>query len=361
MNINNPTITSSNSTVGGVVGCQEKGSITEIAVRDGIITTTNHQAGGIVGYQSNGSVSGVFVAETNVTGGWAVGGIAGEKWRDLTTRGVVESGSVKATSGGAGKAVGYNSSGIVLVYVSSNVTVSRTSTNYIIDGNWYNAEYHSVGMYDDVLDTIYGGASGDYYFDYDANDKYVLKKIDSHSFDIHISGSGIESDPYILSTERDFKEAASLLNGGYYFKLGNNIDPSTYTHFYQLGTTSNYFNGHLDGNGKTISNMEINTGQYGGFIGYLNGGSVSSLNINDSIVVSRYHDDGRTGLLIGIATSGTISNLNDFEDNTVSGKYYTGGIVGYLGNGITVGEFNVYNITVTGTNYVGGVVGYNNG
>ncbi|MCL1926905.1 MAG: hypothetical protein FWF95_07215, partial [Syntrophorhabdaceae bacterium] len=79
------------------------------------------------------------------------------------------------------------------------------------------------------------------------------------------TGSGTSLDPYKIGTAQQLKELADRVNSGeepsgQYYKLTNNIDLSEYGAGYNggkgwtpIGTTEYWFDGTLDGTGKTIS------------------------------------------------------------------------------------------------------------
>ena len=112
------------------------------------------------------------------------------------------------------------------------------------------------------------------------------------------------------------------------------------------------FAGVFDGDGHTISNMEIDAGSSNtGFFGYLKG-EVKNLTVKGS-VNSTY---GSCGAVVGqLSASGKVTGC--FSEADVKGKDKTGGIVGYNNGGSVSGCVNKG--SVSGTIKVGGVVGEN--
>lgn len=112
------------------------------------------------------------------------------------------------------------------------------------------------------------------------------------------------------------------------------------------------FRGTFDGNGHTISGLDVDiNGGYCGLFGYLSG-TVSNLNLKGSVKSS----GSECGAFAGyISPDGTVSNCT--ADVSVKGKSKTGGIVGYNDGGAVIGCVN--NSSVSGTMKVGGVVGEN--
>lgn len=79
------------------------------------------------------------------------------------------------------------------------------------------------------------------------------------------SGSGTETDPFIITNERHIYNLAWLNNTGrfgdtkYYFKVNNNIEISSNDWIPPIGTEAHPFYGDFNGNGKTISNLKVTT------------------------------------------------------------------------------------------------------
>ena len=142
-----------------------------------------------------------------------------------------------------------------------------------------------------------------------------------------ISGTGTESDPYLISTESDIAKIHNDLDG--YYKLTANIDMADVA-FEPIGNENEgVFTGTIDGAGYTISNLNINLpdNKYVGFVGYLEG-TIKNLNIvNVDAYGYRY-----VGGLVGYASSSS-AIINSSVSGKVDGKYeiiniQVGGIVG---------------------------------
>ena len=179
------------------------------------------------------------------------------------------------------------------------------------------------------------------------------------------NGDGTEENPYLIYTAQDLVEIADDLSAHY--KLANNIDMSSIASFYPIGNSNDgAFTGSIDGNGKTVSNLKIDTPneKYTGFVGY-NEGKIKNLNlVNADVYGGRY-----TGGLIGYnSTDSTVSNC------TVSGSVKSdkpsaismnvGGVIGYNG-GTVSGLSNSADVDVSPADklycdiYVGGIIGCN--
>ena len=169
---------------GGLVGYSKGGIITEATIT-GNVTGTQY-TGGIAGYSLGASssqysiITGTLV-NADIIGTSSVGGIVGYSGnRYITTSGIVESGSIEATTGSAGTAIGY-SNGSITIYTSSDVTLSETSDSTMSkDGtsfdatNSNNLEYYSTLLYNNnpIIETSTTGDINEtgYVFDYYTDD-----------------------------------------------------------------------------------------------------------------------------------------------------------------------------------------------
>lgn len=168
-------------------------------------------------------------------------------------------------------------------------------------------------------------------------------------------GSGTQDDPYLISTGAQLAFLAQKINGSSsnsyynkYYRLVRNIDLNGLEWepigCYYYGTNGGSsaalsFRGHFDGNGFKISNLKITRSgyydRYVGLFGYINGGTVENLTLENITVNS--------------------SGERAFYEN------YVGGIAGYS-NG-TVRNCHVYgNISAEASDiFCGGIAGGNNG
>ena len=173
------------------------------------------------------------------------------------------------------------------------------------------------------------------------------------------SGSGTESDPYLIMNPIQLNQLRNFLNqSGVYFKLMANIDLTEFLEeenpsegWQPVGTSSTPFKGILDGNGKTISGLWINrpNSDYVGFFGSLYYGTVKNLTLKGGKVKGKDY----VGFL-----SGQHGDANDcYFEGSVSGASHVGGLTGHSANFTRV----TAKIDVEGTgDYVGGFSGQAN-
>lgn len=200
------------------------------------------------------------------------------------------------------------------------------------------------------------------------------------------SGSGTESDPYLILNPIQLNQMRNYLNQtGVYFKLMADIDLTEFLEdeypsqgWQPVGTSSTPFKGILDGNGKKVSGLWINrnSSNYVGFFGDLSGGIVKNLTLKGTSI----NGSSYVGLLSG--NSGTVIDCT--FSGKVNGVSNVGGCVGCNGNftrvlstvdvsgngnyvgGISGAHANINNCTlisnyVRGHDYVGGICGYYDG
>jgi hypothetical protein len=178
-------------------------------------------------------------------------------------------------------------------------------------------------------------------------------------------GNGTAANPFQIATKQDLLElAVPSPNYGECFILTADIDmqgqvfttaiiaPDTVSGNYSFEGTA--FTGTFDGNGHKITHFTINGGSnwYLGLFGYISGGSVKNLGLENCSVSG----NELVGGLVG-SNSGSISNC--YSTGTVSGKYDVGGLVGYNSGSIS----NCYSTGAVSSDSnsqaVGGLVGGN--
>lgn len=175
------------------------------------------------------------------------------------------------------------------------------------------------------------------------------------------SGSGTESDPYLILNPIQLNQLRNFLNkSGVYFKLMADIDLTEYledenpTQGWQpVGTSSSAaFKGILDGNGNTISGLWINRSNtdYVGLFGYTEKATIKNLTIVDVSIKGKQN----VGALFGYGYNGSIQNC--VFSGMVEGVSYIGGCVGKTSDDIKITEISS-TVDVTGDDYIGGIIG----
>ncbi len=208
---------------------------------------------------------------------------------------------------------------------------------------------------------------------------------DGSSVSAGLIGSGTEFDPYLIMSENDLAFLAKQVNdavttyAGEYFKLTVDLDLGNKPWAPIGQIKANYFSGHFDGDGHTISNLNVKTiddsnALYGGVFGRIFDGSVKNLNVDGATIVSLKYGGAIAGVLNCTAEGGSSSIVNCHATNINVRGVQIGGIVGrtsqkkcakdqlqILGcsaTNITLGFMTADDFgTTDGNHFVGGIVG----
>ena len=181
--------------------------------------------------------------------------------------------------------------------------------------------------------------------------------------------TGVETE-YVISTADELAGLAQLVNAGESFagktiKLGGNIDLNDLAWTPIGGDLSNCFSGTLDGNGYTIYNLNVESSNNAGLIGYAAyGGNVKNLTVNNATVKGNDY----AGVIMGRGytdidncrvENATVIVTPYAKNGVYDGGAKAGGVIGQLleGAGNTVTNCSVNNVTVYGFRDIGGVVG----
>lgn len=177
---------------------------------------------------------------------------------------------------------------------------------------------------------------------------------------------------YVNGTSVDDGKAAGTTHPSASAMLTADIDLKNYCHaaedgkellsWIPIGNYSNRWEGNMDGQGHTISNLYIKTAQKNvGFFGFTTGDATIQDLIFDNAKVENVSTTNKktdcTGILAGYAYGDSPSHIKGIKTTnncTVIGQDNTGGIVGNA-------EINLENCenhsSVNGTDYVGGIAG----
>lgn len=172
-------------------------------------------------------------------------------------------------------------------------------------------------------------------------------------------GDGSADDPYVISNAQQFKLIPAVKDGmNKHYILIDDIDFFGVT-FSPIGDEDYPFNGSLNGNGYTISNLAVSGNEYVGLFSHLTG-IVKNLNIENSTfkIESQNQSDAAEDEYIGAVAAinaGTIENCkvinSEIKVDKLSGllnkhlSVYAGGVAGYsMGN---ISYCTIDNTTIT--------------
>ena len=153
--------------------------------------------------------------------------------------------------------------------------------------------------------------------------------------------------------ENDGKGAYNLK--GFTFYLANDIELSdTWTPISNVAYPADAFAGTFDGNGHTISGLQISaTAANQGLFGLINGATIQNLKVSGEVSSSKSYVGG----IVGKVQSGTVKNCSFTGTVTTSASGgYAGGIVGGTVNSTTITGCS--NKALVKGGVVGGILGY---
>ena len=180
----------------------------------------------------------------------------------------------------------------------------------------------------------------------------------------YFTGEGTEADPYQIADAADLNLFAKQITtnkytySGKFLKLTNNID---------LGASSSWtpiakgFVGTLDGDSKTVSNVNINSTENNvGFFSIIHNATIKNLKINANITGNQ-----TVGGLVGLIDTGetTIENCS-VSGSVTATTNQIGGIIGNTTGTLNIADcINYANVTAnnsgktSGNIFLGGIIG----
>ena len=239
---------------------------------------------------------------------------------------------------------------IPAVTVTNGATPLVLGTDYLVEGT-NNA---AVGEAKLTLTGING---------YKGSKDVTFNIVDFPLLDAEKSNSS--ENPYLIATEEDLEALASIVNtdarrNGYYKQTADITLTEEHT---AIGTSSKSFNGHYDGDNKTISGLYINkpNNDYQGLFGNIYNATIQNVKVIDCDITAQK----QVGAIVGYTSSATIKDcFTSGEIKTAVGAegYNHAGICGYL-DATLDGCVSTVTLTGNGTysQYYGGLVGYYSG
>lgn len=185
-----------------------------------------------------------------------------------------------------------------------------------------------------------------------------------------------EGYTYITSKEQFieiFQNGGIDLNGNYI--LGCDMDLSDIENWQPVGDADNPFTGVFNGNGYSIDNLTINAGENAenvGFFGVTENATITNVSFNNANVITPddyINGSSAVGIVAGTARGTTFDNID--VSGSVAGYESVGGLVGVIndnsyflpdGTPVDVGNSSISNVNTAvdakGKYFVGGLAGY---
>ena len=190
---------------------------------------------------------------------------------------------------------------------------------------------------------------------------YAAKKLEGDKYQVVAlfdGGTGTAEDPFVIQNAEQLKAFRDNVNAGNTFAgktiaLTDDVDLKN-EEWMPIGTEDAPFKGTFDGQGHTITGLNISSGSDAGLIGVLDVGTVKNVKFA-SVNISTTGTD--VGAAVGrIINNGKVENVQVLS-GSVSGVKRVGGVVGCIKAYGSVADCSNA-ATVTATTYnVGGIVG----
>lgn len=174
-----------------------------------------------------------------------------------------------------------------------------------------------------------------------------------------LSGSGTESDPYLITSGADLKWLDNNMSktdnfSGVYFKMTKSIDLNGYS--IKIGEYPGWsgrkiFSGIFDGNNCSIRNLNMTESGMGAGLFSVVSGTVKNLTVYGNVK----GNDKMTGGIVGWLYKGNLEKCSNYVNVTSTGSSETGAIIGTSELGTVINCTNYG--SVTGKDSVGGVAG----
>jgi len=354
------------------------------------------QYGGIVGYNSNGTVKNCLYTGTNITANSEKGAIVGDKEGGTLTNNYYTTINLGGVSGSDADGARL----VRTVTLSTNVALVGDETAYSLSGITAigtTALRYNNTLYSGATQTLTLRYSGDalatgYAAIYSVNETPIARNtfvVPASNVSVTVAvadvwgvsnttaADGSAEYPYLISSTYALDLLAKNVNGtdGYtanefdgkhflqtasltYDGIENNYTP--------IGNGTCYFRGQYDGDGKTISGINISgTKNNVGLFGYVySPGVVKNVILASSTIKGSASVGGIVGYMYGSQYDSYVSNCRVESDVTIGTEIGSaanhGGIVGTLRCGIISGCFSAATVTNNGkTNCqrYGGIVG----
>jgi hypothetical protein len=329
---------SGNNYVGGVVGCKYDNSTVTASYNSGTVSGS-YYVGGVVGYNTYGSTITNSYNSGRVSGSDGVGGVVGANEGGATVTDSYNTGTVSGNNR-VGGVVGVNDSSSTVADSYNSGTVSGTynfgglcgsgaaTNSYYLDTSVSNPSNTSGTVLTETEMKIEESFVG-----FDFVNVWAIESSTGYAYPQFIrnldpalgeasavwngtvaegfaSGTGTESDPYLIKTAGQLAYLASSVGSGTtyqgkYLKLESDIvlndnsvkywtlNASDWT---PIGSGNNSFRGNFDGAGHVVRGIYIDTGKnYQGLFGKVDGGTVSDVGVEESYIKGGNYVGGVVG------------------------------------------------------------------
>ena len=360
---NTGDVTSDGNYVGGIVGESNSGYCTLTQTINRGKVSGNDYVGGIAGSAKSVTDSYNYA---EVTGKQNVAGIAGAMYDAAHTISGSENKGVVTGISYLGGIVGFADAGTVTDNTHSGKVSGQDKVGGIVG---YNEEavvtYNTHAGEAEALTNVAAIVA---YQDPSYSPDIVTGNVDNGTETIlaatdytrEVNGSDIYYKVYsasgLLTWMQEAAEGASSNSKIVHLELMADITLPADAVWAQIGNSSRYYKGNVNGNNHTISKFTITNGlTHAGFIGALDGGTVKNLKFADVSITST---NNYGAVIVGTLRSGTVENCHVLGGTVTIGPY-SGGLVGNVSNkGASILNCSNAAAIYSSKQYAGGIVGY---
>lgn len=360
---NTGNVTSTANYVGGIVGESNSGyCVIKESTNRGEVSG-NDYVGGIAGSSKTITDCDNY---GDVAGNQSVGGISGAKYDAAhTISGSENHGAVTGVSY-LGGIVGFGDAGTVTGNTHSGKVSGQDKVGGIVG---YNEEatvtYNTHAGEAEALTNVAAIVA---YQDPSFSPDIVTGNVDNGTetslaptdYTREVNGSNIYYKVYtasgLLTWMQEAAEGASSNSKIVHLELMADVTLPADAVWAQIGNSSRYYKGNVNGNNHTISKFTITNGlTHAGFIGALDGGTVKNLKFADVSITST---NNYGAVIVGTLRSGTVENCHVLGGTVTIGPY-SGGLVGNVSNkGASILNCSNAAAIYSSKQYAGGIVGH---
>ena len=361
--------------VGGLVGCNYAGtaSITNCSSR-GTAHSTWQRVGGLVGFNNGGFITTSYsTADVYVTGSptGSAGGLVGYNWAGTVTD-CYSTGNAKVSGGIVGGFVGLDQDGFITRCYSTGAPSGGTNIGGLI--GWSSGV---TTVTDSTWDTVTSGMPTSGGSETGNTTAALLTQATYTAWDFTNTWWMVDGGtrPFLrMEYDTVIRNSHQLqlmqMNLDATYVMANDIDLSDVTEpaqmwgtsigsgtgFKPIGDTVSQFNGTLDGNHHSVTNLYRNGGYYSGLFGYTNPTArIENLRLDNATITGA----GWVASLIGYNNGASVANCTVTCD-VDAGDDWAGGLIAYNGGGL------ISNCAISGTvdgadSWAGGLIGQSTG
>ncbi|QFK72916.1 hypothetical protein F7984_17625 [Pradoshia sp. D12] len=360
-----------NAYYGGLVG-KITDSYIENAYSGVTITTkrSNIFVGGLAGHMTNSTIKNSF----------SYGNITANKPK---MNGYLTAGTLSGIANSSSSIINSYSIGRLVIFgkVCDSTTGVLSKGNPKVVNSYYHKDHLSESSSDELSRTVeqlkeqstYQGFDFENVWIMDEESMYPFPKLRSTQLQLSenttdfAGGMGTAFSPYKISKPEHLQAIRGKENS--FFELVNDINLSPISAYEPIGTAAVPFAGSLNGNGYTISGMNIDMIAdkeiTAGLFGYVAFSNIKDVKVLDSkIKISRSNVKKMVyaGGLAGVITDSKISGITVNNNISLRSRYiiYTGGIAGQISNSDLSNSGNIGDIyaeSLDYESYTGGLLG----